>query len=330
MTDDALLGALFVLAPGFVAVKLFQIFGTQWRRTDWEWTVWSLVTGVLVAVAIGLTPLRLVPAQEFKLTTALSVSTDGIPERFLLAALLGLAAAVFWRVAIRSSFAGARAIHRRLINSAWDSVLDEVVEHELGVEVGVATGSVVERFFGAVHTFGYERTGARPWLYLSRVRQFDLTSSKFQPMERTTGVLLHADNVQYLRVARRQRAAPSGAVATPPGPAALAPTTSAEDLRVEASRLAKKARRLGDLLAVTGFSAIGFAILAYVLSRDFSALALAITLAALLYAAIINGVRPAGAHIVRARAKLDAGLIDAAHEEIRLAANALSLRGPMA
>lgn len=53
---DQVIHTLTYVAPGFVALKIFYLFGLRSRRSDLEWTIWSLVTSVVVGGLSGLLP----------------------------------------------------------------------------------------------------------------------------------------------------------------------------------------------------------------------------------------------------------------------------------
>ena len=39
--------------PGFLALKVFYVFGLRTRRTDLEWTLWSLLAAAVIDAAVG-------------------------------------------------------------------------------------------------------------------------------------------------------------------------------------------------------------------------------------------------------------------------------------
>jgi hypothetical protein len=202
MTDEVLISTLLVVAPGFVAMKLFQVLGTQWRRSDWEWTIWSLVAGVLVSVLVAIVGFRMVQPGVLQLTPTLGVSTDGVLERFIVAALLGVGLAVLWHLLARSRVPWIEARGRQLSNSAWDVTLDYVVRSRYGVDVTALVGDKTERLYGSLRTFAREADGAEPWLYLQNVKRFNETSNHFEVVEKTDGILVHADRVSLVRVVK--------------------------------------------------------------------------------------------------------------------------------
>ena len=199
MASDDLISALFVIAPGFVALKLFQVTGTRWKRTDWEWVIWSLVAGVfiavVVAVVIALVGGALIPPGQLSLTPEVVITTTGVPERFLVAVILGVGLGWVWQ-----RLPWANAWRRRMENSAWDLVLQSTSDARGGVEVVTKEAETVERFYGALHSFGRESEQAEPWIYLTKVQRFDAATGQFGAIARTQGLLIHRDNVLRVRL----------------------------------------------------------------------------------------------------------------------------------
>jgi hypothetical protein len=53
VSADQVAATLQLLVPGFIALSVFYWFGLSVKRTDWRWTLWSLVASVpLSAIAI--------------------------------------------------------------------------------------------------------------------------------------------------------------------------------------------------------------------------------------------------------------------------------------
>lgn len=106
MSADDIGSIIRDLLPGFVALKVFYWFGIQSRRSDLEWTVWS----ILVAVAINAFVDRLISETDPTLRLLITlVAAVGI----------GWIAAKVWRdVARRNPLLRAIASRR-----AWDMAL---------------------------------------------------------------------------------------------------------------------------------------------------------------------------------------------------------------
>lgn len=179
MNPENLRDAAFLLAPGFLTLKLFQHFGAQRKRSEWEWTVWS----VLVSLAID-------------------VATKDPAAKLGVALVAGLLLVSIWRVVGRQSNRVTRRLRRELIDSAWDHVLDEACRSHHPVEVVTDDG---RRFFGVLQTFAREEKEAEPWLYLTDVKEASADDDDWDTLSRTEGVLIHRDHVRRLRVVRGSR-----------------------------------------------------------------------------------------------------------------------------
>jgi hypothetical protein len=174
--------AAFLLAPGFLTLKLFQHLGAQRERSEWEWTVWS------VLVSLGIDLVTKDPAQ--KLAVAVGV---------------GVALVIGWRYVGQQSSRATVWLRRALVDSAWDHTLDEAARAHNPVEILTENG----RLFGRLRTFAREERGAEPWIYLTDVKQAPPDSDEWTALRRTEGVLIHRDQMRRLRVIRRQEAEPS-------------------------------------------------------------------------------------------------------------------------
>lgn len=73
ITAEQVQATLAYLVPGFVALKLFAVRGGVSRRTDFEWTLWS----VLVAALIGLVLDWLAVAEGIRLLPSLLLAVVG-------------------------------------------------------------------------------------------------------------------------------------------------------------------------------------------------------------------------------------------------------------
>src|SRR5450759_3293784 len=92
------------IVPGFVALKVFYLLGLKTRRTDLEWTLWSLLAAALIDAAIGV----LNPADSNR--------------RLLIAVAAAVAAGVVlgiaWREVVKRWPARGMEASRR----AWDAI----------------------------------------------------------------------------------------------------------------------------------------------------------------------------------------------------------------
>lgn len=179
---DQLREALFFIAPGFLTLKTFQMFGAERQRSEWEWTVWS----VLVSLAID-------------------VVTKSPAAKLIVAALLGVLLVLLYRWTLN------RRLRRELVNSAWDHTLDVATRARNPVEITVNGG----RYFGRLRTFAKEETRAEPWVYLTDV--YEHAGGRWRRLSRTEGVLVHADKLTSVRVIRNPYAPGASAAEVPLG-----------------------------------------------------------------------------------------------------------------
>ena len=115
---DLVAGVLF-LAPGFLALKLFYLFGAQRVRSQWEWTTWSVIASLpITGVASVLRDQTMVPRADPDPTE--------VCLRLLVSVAFGLLAASGWQVVRRSSRTTAARIRTWFGSSAWDEALEDV------------------------------------------------------------------------------------------------------------------------------------------------------------------------------------------------------------
>lgn len=191
MTD--LVDGILFLAPGFFALKLFYVLGAQRRRSEWEWTTWS----VLVSI-----PINLVAA--WMATGSFGLGKPDLVEienRFAVASLLGLLAVLVWHLLWRSIKPIAVDLRRLIGTSAWDETLDDVDRHRRAVEVVLDDGA---RYQGTVTYAGREDNEVEGWLYLTHPKVYDVGTKKFRPPRGTAGYLIHTDHIKRLRVMFRK------------------------------------------------------------------------------------------------------------------------------
>jgi len=206
MSTEDLINVVLVLAPGFVALKIFQHFGTQRKRSEWEWTVWSIIVGAVIALTVAALRVDLFTNDVIaELGGGLTFGTSGVVERFAVATLFGSVLAIAWRGIGSRAIPALSGLTRQLTNSAWDHVLDEAAAQRFGLEVvidaGDAPGDV--RFYGSLGTFAHERDEAEPWLYVQCVRTWDPGKKGYADMPNTDGVLIHRDQIKWMRVTRQ-------------------------------------------------------------------------------------------------------------------------------
>ena len=196
MNVETVSQSLLLLAPGFVLLKVVNLFGEQHKRLEWEWVVWSLIAALpIAACAAGL-------------RSALESQIVGPPDRwdaaevalrFAVAIVVGILVAWAWRRVRGSRRPRAEWLRRVVGDSAWDIVLDDVVRRGQGVEVTVMEGDVPVTYYGKLGAFGYESAGAEPWVMLSHVMRWEGDELGHQALDRTAGLLLHKDSITRMR-----------------------------------------------------------------------------------------------------------------------------------
>jgi hypothetical protein len=192
MNADALVAALFVLAPGFVSLKVFELSGARWKRSEWEWTIWSVIAGAFCTLVVAVFGLQVLHLADLDLTPQTSVSLEGVPERFIVSIVLGFLLLAGWRVMGTG--------RRRLQTSAWDVVLQEAADARSGVEATLIEGGSTERYYGSIHTFGRETEGAEPWLYIGKVKRYEASTDEWVSFGGVEGILVHKDSIAHLGI----------------------------------------------------------------------------------------------------------------------------------
>ncbi len=190
-----LLATAGMLAPGFIAMKLFYVFGAQRQWSQWEWTAWS----VGLSIPLDWATRTIAPV------VASRVGWPGeavdVVIRFLLA--LGIAGiGIFaWRWLKGSNDDRLVAVRRALTDSAWDEVMDDAVQHQRWLEVMTDGPDREIAFRGWLATAGREDSRAEPWIYLRRVsRQSAADGEPWEEMPATHGLLIHRDHIKRIRV----------------------------------------------------------------------------------------------------------------------------------
>jgi hypothetical protein len=215
MTLDLVDGILF-LAPGFLAIKVFHLFGAQRPHSQWEWTVWSIVISLPIVGAAGV----LRPYIGGLSAPQPPHDSAEIALRMAIGATLGLLAAGIW-LDIRGSHRHMADHIRRVVgSSAWDQALEDVQRDQRQIELVLADG---ESIIGTLCYGGREDNEAEGWVYLmwpeSRPDIAD-PKSKHRPMPNTEGLLVHRDQIKRIRMlttkaeGNRRRQAAAAAAAT--------------------------------------------------------------------------------------------------------------------
>jgi uncharacterized protein DUF6338 len=183
--------AVLYLGPGFLALKLFHLFGAQRPRSEWEWTTWSVVVSIplnaaaTLVVANAPAPVAPLTSDAFHVTVAMALGL-----------LSGLVAAIVWRKVRSSQRSEAIWLRRQVTDSAWDLALEDAQRADRGIGVETDTG---ERFRGKLWYGGREDAVASGWIYLRWPERFDDKQKKFVPTT-SYGILLDRAKTKFVRV----------------------------------------------------------------------------------------------------------------------------------
>jgi hypothetical protein len=184
--------AAIALAPGFIALKVFYLFGTQRPRSQWEWVIWSVIASV---------PIQYVSDEYLTdwATAALPFDDEVAIAvvRIAVALAVGVALSLAWRYIGGTKLGWLQRRQRDVTDSAFDLVIEDAVRNQRVVEIWPA-GDAEPRYRGWIHTFARESAQAVPWMFISRVEE--RTGGAWQRVPGTHGYLFHRDNVQRLRV----------------------------------------------------------------------------------------------------------------------------------
>ena len=161
------------LVPGFLALKVYYSLGLSWRRTDFEWTVWSIVVSAVLSVFLG----------RFSLTD---------DQRFLLSLAAGLAVgmllALGWKLWRLVDPKAGVSLH----GQAWDSVFDRPT----WAQVRLMNGSLV---FGYVATVAKSAQTDDLDIYLRDPHWVDASTGTRSPMG-VVGILMSRSQIVFVQV----------------------------------------------------------------------------------------------------------------------------------
>jgi hypothetical protein len=219
MTPSDIITVAGLVAPGFLAMKLFYTFGAQRQRAQWEWIVWSALIGLPAdALARWVTGTFTHPADWP------DWPVDGA-VRLLLPCGLALLFAWVWRERVKPAEEGwLRFLRRGLTDSAWDEVMDDAVQHERWVEIVTETSSGEVSYTGWLSTVGREDSAAERWVYIEKVQHRPGDGAELVPLVATHGLLIHRDHIKRIRIFDLM-----GAKAEPPITAGIAATVEASE-----------------------------------------------------------------------------------------------------
>lgn len=187
--DDAVtLAAL--LGPGFIALKVFYVYRAQPGRSQWEWTVWSVLAGFPIAWAVQ------APASWLAPPLRLDPSTLDVLLRVGLAVLAGVIAGVGWERLMNSKGPRLEGWRRRLRDYAWDAIVEDVLRNNRYVVADTTDGM---SYRGWIEYAAREDAKAEPWIYLTQVKV--VGGEEPNPYEEPLhGVLLHRERINRIRV----------------------------------------------------------------------------------------------------------------------------------
>jgi hypothetical protein len=175
------------LAPGFLALKLFYLFGAQRPRSQWEWTTWSIVASLPLNGAAAFCLARLsIQSYDAQVVLALSLS---------LAA--GVAAAVAWRQVRRSDRKMAVRLRLEVADSAWDQALEDATNKKRPIVVVMNDGP---RYRGMLRYGGREDAQAEGWIYLCWPDKRDEETKEWTRIRGTHGLLIDRDRIRIVQV----------------------------------------------------------------------------------------------------------------------------------
>lgn len=168
-----------LLAPGFVALKIFYQFGLRTRRTDLEWTLWSVLAAFVIA-----------PVGPW-LTEQLDRDIEPIWLALVVGAVLGIALSMGW-IALVRVWPGARLYVSRM---AWDAVLP----NSRWIQVWTSDGRTVS---GAVRNIADPAETDELDLYVEQPAWVD-DAGNVTDMTGIEGLLIARDKIEYIQTFKR-------------------------------------------------------------------------------------------------------------------------------
>lgn len=179
ITAEEAADTIRLLVPGFVALKVFYAFGLRTRRSDLEWTVWSVLAAAVIDLLVG-------PARDQHV-----VWLDRIPEfltGLVLAIGLGLVLIVGWRVLI-----GLRPrLRDQASRMAWDAVLSQPHWVQIWTNGGKTISGKVALIADPVETDDLD-------LYVTEPAWVDAKLNVL-PMDGVEGVVVARSDIAFIQV----------------------------------------------------------------------------------------------------------------------------------
>jgi hypothetical protein len=201
LSPDFIRDNVLLFGPGFVFTKLIYLFGQQHRRQEWEWLVWSLITGLPIAFVA-----EAIATQSWPESVPTTQDVTHAALGFVVAIVGGLVVAWAWRHLRHLRLRPFPFVLRSISDSAWDFVLDRAHHDGCGLAVTVAyttdEGKTTEMsYLGALSAFGYEAASAEPIVALRDVQRWNGETKAWQPMAPTGNrMIFNRDKILRMRI----------------------------------------------------------------------------------------------------------------------------------
>jgi hypothetical protein len=179
ISPDDIVATITFLVPGFVALKWFYWFGLKTKRSDLEWTLWSLVAAALIGVvADQFWPL---PAD------ATTVTPDRLIGSLILGVGLGVLLTVGWDI-----------LRALLPNIELDAGLQAwgVLQKANWVQLRLTSGPTI---MGHPHVLSNPAQTDKQDIYLTNLKWVDHTGT-YVPIEGAVGILVRQESIDYALV----------------------------------------------------------------------------------------------------------------------------------
>jgi Family of unknown function (DUF6338) len=200
---DLVQAALF-LAPGFLALKIFYLFGAQRPRSQWEWTTWSIVASLplngiaaLAAAALGRVAIPGPVPPVTSTTSTWQADAASVAFALFLATISGAVLALAWRTVRASDGKRATWLRRELTDSAWDQALEDAHFKERAIVVVMDDGT---RYRGKLKYGGREDAQAAGWMYLHWPGKRDEKTQEWVRLRGTHGLLIERSKIRLVQV----------------------------------------------------------------------------------------------------------------------------------
>ena len=185
-----IVAGVILLAPGFVALKVFYLLGAQRRRSQWEWTTWSVIASLPITGAASLlrTSIPLASTTPDPWETALGL---------LLGVEFGALMASLWLYVRRSDSRLPEVLRMAFGASAWDEALEDAQRNARLIELIMDDG---KRYLGDLRYGDRDDNEAEGWVYLAHPEVYEPALKKFRVANGTHGYLVHRDHIRRVRV----------------------------------------------------------------------------------------------------------------------------------